>query len=332
MKYKEPLWQNTFLVLAVLHVVFQFGWWLPIHLQFQDDNRDLFVYHKAAQAAVRGEKIYKAVPHYGPDSVPNTFLYPPAFAVFMMPLGRLSLPDFARLWYCVLIVSFWVYAATLSYLALGRITVRSLLLAGLFSAVFPGTMLGMSLGNAQPVVNALWGLAMALGPRGRGAALAAAALIKIHPLLSLLIAWKYERDSRWSSLFILVGGTLLGLIVFGVNTHREWWQFAQPLVSQASFIPWNVSLSFLPLRLWQSLGFYEGGPLPAMIRLYLMIIAVLAPLVAFWFTRRLEPRLQMTLVGCAAVLFAPLCWVFYLPMLMVPCALLIRKREDNLRL
>jgi hypothetical protein len=308
-----------------LHLVFQLGWWLPIHLQFRNDNRDLFIYHQAAHSAVKGEKIYTPVPDYGPDSIPNTFLYPPPFAAAILPLGHLSLPEFTRMWYWLLILCFWIYAASLAYLATGRVTAQGVLVAGLLSAIFPGTAQGMSLGNAQPLINALWGLALALGPRGRGLALAAAALIKIHPLLSLMVAWKYEKASRWSSLCVLVPSVAAGFAIFGVQAHRDWWRFAQPVVSQASFVSSNVSLSFLPLRLWKACGGYEGGPLPSGARNYLMLVALAAPIVTLWLARHLEPRLQMAAVGCVAVLFAPLCWDYYLPMLLVPLALLIKE-------
>lgn len=326
---RQPLWRNTFLVLAILHVVFQLGWWLPMHLTFKDDNRDLFVYHRAAQHAARGEKFYAPLENYGPDQVPGTFLYPPVFAAAILPLGHLSLPDFARLWYCILLLFFWIYAATLAYIATGRLSVRGVLVAGLLSAMFPGTMQGMSLGNVQPIINALWGLAFACGARAQGMALAAAALIKIHPLLSLLLAWRHQKASRWPSIAVLLIGIVVGIGFFGWQAHLDWWRYVRPVVSQSTFFSSNISLGFLPLRLWEMAGGYHGGPLPAWARLYLLIIGLGAPLWTLWLLRRAEPRLQTACVGCSAVIFAPLCWIYYWPMLLVPLALLIRQKVSQ---
>lgn len=328
-RLQAPLWQRGLLFLGFLALLFQVLVWLPAHWEFRDDNRDLFVYHAAAQRALDGKPIYTPMPNYGPHQVPNTFLYPPAFAAAIAPLGRLSLPDFSRLWYLLLLITFWIYAATLAQILTGRFTVQSTLIAGLVLMLCPGTLVGMSLGNAQPLVHALWGVSLAASPAWRGASLAASALIKIHPLWPLLIAWRWEKKAIAPSMGILLGGTLLGVAVCGWQSHLDWWRFAQPVVGQGSFVPGNVSISFVLLRLLKYFGWaYEAGPLPSIAKAYLALVAVAAPLAAMWLMRRQKPIMQMAVIGSVAVVFAPLCWSSYLPMLLAPLALWAREVWD----
>lgn len=322
------------MALGVLHLLLQLALWLPMHWQFRDDNRDLFIYHAASQRVLQGEPIYTAQPNYGPNQVPTTFLYPPAFAAVIAPLGRLSLPAFSRAWYCLLIAAFWVYAASLACLVMRRATVESTLIAGLVLAAWPGGMIGMSLGNAQPIVHALWGVALVGAAMAKGAAcgaaLAASALIKIHPLWTLAVAWKSDRRSIAPSLAVLLAGAVLGAVMCGVQSHWEWWKYAQPVVAQGSFASGNFSLSFLVLRAAKYLGWpYHSGPLPLLARAYLAATTVLAPLVALWMMRHQKPALQMSVVGAVAVLFAPLCWDNYMPMLLAPLALWLRTVLDE---
>lgn len=329
-RLQTPLWRRALVGPAILQAAFQIFVWLPQHLEFRDDNRDLFIYHATAQRVLDGKPIYVSQLNYGPDQVPTTFLYPPAFAAAIAPLGRLSLPDFSRLWYLLLVASFWIYATALARMATHRFTPQSTLIAGLVLMACPGTMVGMSLGNAQPIVHALWGLALAGGAQWRGAALAASALIKIHPLWPLLLAWRWEKKSIAPSIGILGMGAILGWVVCGVQSHGDWWKFAQPVVGQGSFVPGNVSLSFAVLRILKYFGWaYEGGPLPVAAKSYLALVTVAAPCISMWVVRQQKPKMQMAIVGSVAVLFAPLCWSSYLPMLLAPLALWLRDAWDE---
>ncbi|MDF2440753.1 MAG: alpha,2-mannosyltransferase [Abditibacteriota bacterium] len=335
MRLRVPMWRRALLALGVLHLGLQLFSWFPKHWEFDDDNRDLFIYHATAQRVLQDRSIYTPQPNYGPEQVPTTFLYPPAFAALIAPLGHLTLPAFSRLWFSLLIVAFWVYAATLAHLVTRRATLQSTLIAGFVLAAWPGTMIGMSLGNAQPMLHALWGISLACGAAASGiaacgVALAASALIKIHPLWPLMVAWKADRASILPSLCVLLTGTLLGTFVCGVQSHWEWWQYAQPIVAQGSFAPSNFSLSFLALRAAQLLGWqYESGPLPGLARAYLTSVTLLAPLIALWLVRHEKPLLQMSVVGVVVVVFAPLCWDNYLPMLLAPLALWLRGILDD---
>ena len=52
--------------------------------------------------------------------------------------------------------------------------------------------------------------------------------------------------------------------------------------------------------------------------------------VAGWLTRRARPVLQYACVGCAAVVFAPLCWSSYLPLLLVLPAIGVRILRERI--
>jgi hypothetical protein len=103
-----------------------------------------------------------------------------------------------------------------------------------------------------------------------------------------------------------------------------------PVAGQGTFNPYNVSLSFLVLRIARWLGWeYVSGPLGAIPRLFLTIVGIAAPLIAGWLLRKKDERLRYAGVVCAAVFFAPLAWNFYTPLLIAPLALILGQRVWN---
>jgi len=324
---------TALLVPAIFHLLIQLGVWLPQHWQRTDTRRDLAVYYYAARRVIEDKPLYRPWPDYNLDVFPNRYLYPPPFAAAIAPLGHLSFVWFARVWYLVLLVAFWIYAWSLARLAHPggnrRETIHAVLIAGMILAFCPESNGAMSVGNAEPILWALFGLG--LTTRLRGAAFAAGALVKIHPLWPLLLASRYEgaRVLRPAAAVLLVG--IIGSwLVCGSEAWLAWWPAVSPVVSQGSFTEGNVSLSFLGLRLARLLGWeYAGGPLPVGARLYLSVMAIAGPLGVAWLLRREQSLTQYAWVALAAMLFAPLCWTLYLPLLLAPAAVWTGERQST---
>jgi hypothetical protein len=59
---------------------------------------------------------------------------------------------------------------------------------------------------------------------------------------------------------------------------------------------------------------------------WLTFAQVAGPLAAGVLTRRWDPRFHLSAVLLAALLFSPLCWAGYLPVALVPLAVLINRR------
>lgn len=301
--------------------------WLPQNWNRTDDLRDTPIYYDVARRVLDGQPIYQPWPGYGPDQFLNRYFYPPPFAAFIAPLGHLSPQAFSNLWYLLLLVAFWIYAWCLARLACRRVSVFNVLAARLILWLFPFGRLALTYGNAEPFVWAFFGLALASGAKRRGIALSAAALIKIHPILTLLIAWRREGKAvALPAALTLFTGFFLSALVFGIGAYRDWWTAVPSVVGQGSFNHANFSLSFAGLRLARELGWqYHGGPLPATARLYLTAMGFVGPGVAVYLSRKCEPKLQYAFVANAAILFAPLCWHMYLPLLLTPAAILFKE-------
>lgn len=321
---QSALLRRAALLLAVLHVGWQLGVCLPILWRRTDTERDLVIYHAAARNAQAGTPLYTPWPEYGPDRTPFRYFYPPPFAVILAPLGRLSLIAFARLWYALLFLAFWVYAGCLTHLVCGRLTLAGWLLAGLLLDWFPRVDYALAIGQAEPMLWALFGLAFCT--RATGMLLAIAAQIKLYAFWPLLaLAWRGERKTARQAGFTLAVGTLLGIVGCGAQSYVLWTQAALPVVGQGTFNPDNVSLSFLGLRWARMAGWsYAAGPLPNGAKFYLMAMEVAGPLLAAWMTRKKETGMQAACVAVAGALFAPICWTCYLPLLLIPVALGLR--------
>lgn len=318
---------------ALLHLAIQLFIFLPVHWQREDIHRDTLYLYTAAERVRTGEALYWPWPEYGPHVhtpqgplyPPERHPYPPFLATVLAPFTQVPFATFARFWYLPLLAAFWVYAWCLARLVRpGRTGVWDVLTAGAVLSIFPGTTRAISLGQIDPILWAAFGVALAV-PALRGACFAGSAAVKLYAGWPLLFAIRREGArvllpalGLGAVLFIMSG------VVLGFGAYVDWARYMLPVIGQASFNPDNVSLSFAGLRLARVLGWeYVPGPLPAAARIYLLVIGVAAPLATGLALRRARPLVQYAWVGAAAVLFAPLCWSTYLPLLLVPLAVTI---------
>ena len=242
-----------------------------------------------------------------------------------------SFVKFAQIWTVLLYAVFWIYAACLTRLAVGRATLSGILVSGLVLTCFPGTHIALSFGQLDPFLWALFGLALAV-PAIRGAGLMAIALVKPWAIWPLI--WTFREGKRvWiGALLVAVGGAGVGMFVLGpTKFYTEcyiWIQDVLPSLGQGTWTAgskgsWSLSFAVLraikALQLWS----YEGGVLPFWARAWLTFSASAAPLLVGWLLRRRPMALQLSAMGCAAVLFAPTCWTSYLPLMLSLFAVLI---------
>jgi hypothetical protein len=309
---------------------------------------DMVRYYVIAGRALRGQSLYWPWPDYGPHfATPGypypqpRYPYPPFLMGVLVPFAHLPLPVFGRIWYVVLYAGLAVYAASLAKLATGRVTPAGATVAAAVVAAVPGAQLAFQVANVEPVLWALFGAALAW-PAARGFGFAASAMVKLYCAWPLLVAawregWRVVRGAGLA----LVLGTVLGMAVLGpgvfVGSFLDWARYMLPVVGQGTWAVdphyggTNVSFSFAGLRLVRELGWeYRPGPLPGWARLYLTVVGIAAPLLATWLTRRMrDTALRCGIVTIAAVLFAPLCWATYLPLLLAPLAAFVRLRSER---
>jgi hypothetical protein len=298
---------------------------------------DTLYYYTAAERVRTGQTLYWPWPEYGPHVLTEAASYPyerhpypPFMAPALAPVTRVPYETFARFAYIPLFATFWIYAACLCKLATGRWLIGGTIVAGTLLGIVPGSYMALSLGQLDPILWAVFGLALA-SSRFRAVGFAVLTMVKLYGAWPLVLSWWYEgRRAVIPAAATVALGVGVGAIVKGpvgyITAFADWIRYMGPVVGQGTFNPHNVSLSFAGLRVLIELGwdFYVPGPLPQWARLYLTIVGVAAPLSTVWLMRRRDPVLQYAVITCVAVLFAPLCWVHYLPLLLAPAAILFR--------
>ena len=338
---KLPLWRHILrwtLRMAALYLVF--GWITRAVLPawaLTDTRRDMVLYYRAARAVDAGASLYTPRPHYGPDSKPFEYLYPPPFAAVIAPLGRVSWPAFVTIWRTGLLLSFVGYALCLTALC-GR---RDLWAFAAWLGVLygcPGTFRALALGQVDPLLwflggLSVWGATAATGAHVvSGAALGASSLVKIYGVWPLLALGKRENRKRaWgAAALVMIAGLAWGAWRCGLDSYAQWAHAVLPIAGQGTFNPDNYSFSMGVLRAARALGWnYAGGPLTGLPKMWLSFAAVAGPLSALWASRRLDARWRVAIVSCAAAWCAPLCWSTYLPLALLILALAWAQAETQ---
>ncbi len=312
------LLQHAFVGLAIFHFVAQLLVWFPIEFARTDHYRDVWVYFDAATRLKNGGNVYQPWPEYGVQMTPSRFFYSPIFFLLARPLAELSYGNFSHVWLTLVFGAFWVYCFCLSRLSTGKWDWKSALIFGLVIDTLLEGYTALCLGQFEPFMWMMFGLA--LTTRNRAGCLALATLTKIHPVwsLGLALAQGGKNAVKNAAIFALPV-ILLSWWIVGSHTWAMWLPSTQPVASQGTFHPGNWSLSFFGLRVLSWCGLLAAhGTFPAWAKAYLSLCAVGAPLTMAWAARKQSQELRLALVAAAGVLFAPLCWGFYLPLLLLP--------------
>ena len=311
--------------LGALHLALQLLLMMPTLWARTDLDRDLIVYYNAALRLAHGQDVYQPWRGYGVQMTPFRFFYSPPFLMLVRPLAGLDFVSFARVWTCLLLVPFWIYAFCLSRLTTGKWDWKAALIFGLAIEFLRGYA-AISLGQFEPWMWMLFGLA--LTTRSRAGLLALATLVKIHPIWSLCLALSQDKRAWKSALVFAVPVLLASVWLVGWHNWAMWWPSTSPVASQGTFNGDNWSLSFFGLRLLNWAGFLKAsGTLPSWAKAYLSFCALAGPLGAMFAARKMSRELRLSLVACAGALFAPLCWTLYFPLFLLPLSVWLGERR-----
>ena len=290
-------------------------------------------------------RLYEPVPGYGPHYMAYEFSadarpypihnspYLPLLSSITSLLPRTSLPTFQRAWSVILLLAFLGFATVLARIAAGRFDVVRMIAAVGLLHVTPGALDAMRYGNVEPLLWFAFAWAVA-DRRVTGALLVMMTMTKPYAVWPLLFAGARCRSVRRSALVGLGATTVLCVAAIGpvdlVRAAWDWVRIVPAMLGQGSFAADNYSLSFAALRLARAAGIwdYQSGPITdAWPRVWLLVASIGIPLAVGYATRRLDPRMQVSLVMLAALLAAPLCWRFYLVVGWVPVALWLENRR-----
>ena len=237
---------------GALVLVMQLWTWLPNHMRRGHDGMDFAVYHTAAQNLVAGRPVYDSERRADLRTPPTSFLYPPTALALLRPFGHIDIGTFQRIWYPLLVVAFWAFAAALARLATQRLAVVDTLAAGAMLWMTPNLDVSMSFGNVDVIVWAVVAWAFA-APAVAACLLTVAAAIKLYPIGALIVVML--RDPRRPRQVVQAAATALGLVVIVLaatnrGTVHEWLSYGVPAVNAGCFHPGNLSLSTAVLRLF----------------------------------------------------------------------------------
>lgn len=197
-----------FLVLLVLAL----GWSTVYRAAWDDvTHTDYTVYRAAGQAVLEGGNIYTVQNEHGWN-----YVYPPPFALLLVPLARLSLAVGSGLWYLLEIVAIGL-SSLMAVSLLGKV-VREEHKTALYALplLYLSTLLVSGIQRCQAsefvvfLVVATAYFHLRRRPLLAGMSLAAAAVIKVFPLA--LLAYFIVRR-QWRVVFACVAGLILMLFV-----------------------------------------------------------------------------------------------------------------------
>jgi hypothetical protein len=318
------LLRRVVVALAILFAVFHISFVVPNQLARAGSdinlNHDVDIYYRAAVRLQQGLDVYQPWPEYTPGKIPDRFFYSPPFLLLTRPLVEFGYQGFSRIWVLLIISAYWVYAAALAKIATGKWDWKATLVFGmLISIVFHGDQ-ALQVGQFEPFMWMMLGLALAT--KCRAGWLALAMLVKIHPMWVLGLALYHGKARAWKQMLWFTIPVLLASVwLVGLDNWAMWWPSTAPVASQGTFLRFNWSLSFYVLRLTHYVGWLEvSPPLPIWAKAFLSVCAVAGPVLTAFMARRTSSQMQLALVASAGVLFAPLCWMIYTPALLLPVA------------
>jgi hypothetical protein len=273
---------------------------------------DYQAYVDAAHRLLDGQRMYDpAVSVAGGFAI---YLYPPPFALAMVPLALVPAPVGLWLWTSGLLVAF---LAGVWLLPVRREARWSLILLAGLSWPF---LYSVKLGQVGPLLF----LAFAAGwraldrPIPLGIAIAAGALIKVQP--ALLFGWAIAtRHWRAAAAGILVC-VVAALVITPFIGLASWVDYVDLLRRVSS--PITTPHNFTPGAIAFQLGASEGVA-------NIVQLATIAAAVAIsgwaWLRTDVESSYVTTVV--ASQLLSPLLWDHYAMLLLIPTALLLERRH-----
>jgi len=273
---------------------------------------DFHAYGDAAARVLHGERLYDpAVDVAGGFAI---YLYPPPFALAIVPLALIGGQAAVWVWTTLLVAAFVAGVALLPV----RSNVRWVVLA--LGAIDWPLLYSVKLGQVGPILFLL----LALGwraidrPAALGTTIGLGAIMKVQPIL--LAGWAIL-TGRWSAALIglaVVGAAaLVSVIVAGIQPWIDYpallARVASPLTTPHNFTPGAVA--------------YQAGlpsAVASAVQVTTSILAILAVLVA---TRVARADASYLVAVVASQLLSPLLWDHYAMLLLLPVAWLLERRQ-----
>jgi hypothetical protein len=263
-------------------------------------------------------------------SLSSGYLYPPAFAVLLIPLTWVSNDLAVRIW-LVLIQAAVLASILIVYRVIGRPGRGELLaLVAVLTTFFPlaNTVLA---GTMNSLLLLLLTLAWACWGRRRDAAggvlIGAAAIFKLFPAALLpYLAWRRHWKLLGAAALTGLGGLALGLMVTGLDHNIYYFREMLPHLAAGTGYRENQSLAGVAARLCDPNTANAGGSAGWCGRLIdWPAVLVLFAIVLRASSRTSRSGLEFALAVTALPLISSVTWSFPLVVLILPIVLLVRQ-------
>jgi hypothetical protein len=273
---------------------------------------DFHAYEGAARRLLDGQRMYDpAVDVAGGFAI---YLYPPPFALAIVPLAIIGGQLAIGFWTGLMILAF---VGGVVLLPVAR-NVRWLVL--LLGALDWPVVYSIKLGQVGPILLLLFAIGWRwLDRPGRlGAAIGLGTIVKVQP--GLLLAWA-ALTGRWRAIgvafVVLIGAAIVATIVVGI---QPWFDYPSLLGRVAS--PLTTPHNFTP----GALAFRAGASVD--VAGAVQLVAIAAALGATVIATRVVPADASYLVAIvASQLISPLLWDHYAMLLLLPVAWLLERRQ-----
>lgn len=331
--WPDPRQVTVSALIALLLAVYTYLYLLPLlgpHAPRADDFQDyLFAAHQLASG---GDPYANFIRNHVPWdwSLSSGYLYPPAFAVFLIPLTWVSNDLAVRIW-LVLIQAAVAASLLIVYGVIGRPRRGELLcLAAVMTTFFPlassvltGTMNSLLL----LLLTGAWATWQRRQDVTSGVLIGAAAVFKLFPLALLpYLAWR----RHWKLLAAVgvtgLAGLVLGLAVTSFDHNLYYFRDMLPHLAAGTGYRENQSLAGFTARICQPSTANAGGSagwcgraLDWPLVLFLLFIVLRAT------SRPTRSGLEFALAVTTLPLISSVAWSFHLVVLILPIALMIRQ-------
>jgi len=331
--WPDPRQVTLSVLIALLLALYAWLYLLPVlgpHAPRADDFQDyLFAAHQLASG---GDPYANFIRNHVPWdwSLSSGYLYPPAFAVFLIPLTLIANDLAVRIW-LVLIQAAIAASLLIVYAVIGRPRRSELLcLTAVLTTFFPlaNTVLTGSMNTLLLLLlTGAWACWQRRQDVRSGLLVGAAAVFKLFPLALLpYLAWR--RHWKLLGAVGLTGllGLLLGLAVTRVDHNLYYFRDMLPHLAAGTGYRENQSLAGFAARICQPSTADAGGSagwcgraLDWPLVLLLLFVVIRAT------SRPTRSGLEFALAVSTLPLISSVTWSFHLVVLILPIALLIRQ-------
>ena len=337
MGWPDPRQVVVSALIALVAALYAWLFVIPVfgaHAPRADDFQDyLFAAHQLASG---GDPYANFIRNHVPWdwSLSSGYLYPPAFAVFLIPLTWVSNDLAVRIW-LVLIQAAVAASLLIVYAVIGRPRRSELLcLAAVMTTFFPlassvltGTMNSLLL----LLLTGAWACWQRRKDVLSGVLVGSAAVFKLFPLALLpYLAWR----RHWKLLGAVgvtgLAGLAIGLAVTSLDHNLYYFRDMLPHLAAGTGYRENISLAGVTARICRPSTADAGGSagwcgraLDWPLVLLLLVIVIRAT------SRATRSGLEFALAVSTLPLISSVTWSFHLVVLILPITLLIRQAFEG---